>query len=293
MRQGTVYDLMRCDREGILELLREAERLDGRDIHLRAGGPPAIRVQGQLTRSGTSSLTDEESRRVATLLLRLGGKDTPLSSLLEEDFALSIDGTRLRCKIFRQRGGVGLILRGLGRDLPSLDTLEIPPEMGALCLRPGLILCTGPQRAEILAALAAHHNAHAQGHIILLESPLEYLQDDGACLVTQREVGVDTSGWLEGLRAALGQDPDLVGLGEVPDSAVAELALRASEEGQTVLAALPVARPEMGSAWLEQLFGPERRPEIRSRLEEAVVASMGLGLRGFQVEGPCLAASAA
>ena len=284
---------MRCDREGILELLREAECLDGRDIHLRAGGPPAIRVQGQLTRTESSPLTDEESRRIATLLLRLGGKDTPLATLLEEDFALSIDGVRLRCKIFRQRGGVGLILRRLGRDLPSLDSLEIPMEIGALCLRPGMILCTGPHRAEILAALVSHHNAHAKGHIVLLESPLEYLQEDGACLVTQREVGVDTSGWLAGLRAALGQDPDLVGLGAVPDSSVAELALRASEEGLSVLVALPVARPEMASAWFEQLFAPERRPEIRSRLEEAVVASMGLGLRGFQVEGPCLTASAA
>ncbi len=275
---------MRIDRESIIRLLREARDAGATDVHLKVPGRPALRVGGDLVPTSHAKLLPDDTHRAAGVLMGLAGVEIPLARSREAEFAFGIGGIgRFRVHLFKQRGSIGILIHRMAVEVPRLEELHAPPEWAGLAGLPGLTLCSGPRRRELLAALVNSYNHGRRGHVILLEEMMEYLHTDHSASISQREVGIDTDDWASGLRSALRQDPDLVVLGDVVDLTVAELALRAAEGGTSVLVGIPTPDPSRAVPWFATLFGTHRESEVAQRVAEVLVGAVALTRHGAMV----------
>ncbi len=272
---------MRIDRESLIRLLREACEADATDVHLKVPGRPALRVDGELVPTSHPKLLPDDTHRAAGVLLGLAGVDAPLGKGGETEFAFGVAGVgRFRVHIYKQRGSIGILIHRMAVQVPQLAELRAPEEWGTLVGQPGLILCSGSRRRDLLASLVHAYNQDRRGHVILLEAMMEYLHADRSAAISQREVGIDTDDWASGLRSALRQDPDVVVVGDIADRAVAELVLRAAEAGTSVLAGVPTAEPTRSARWFMHLFGGQREAEISQRVSEVLLGSLCLSRSG-------------
>ncbi|MEK7251799.1 MAG: PilT/PilU family type 4a pilus ATPase, partial [Actinomycetota bacterium] len=224
------------------ELLAVAIANGASDLHLRAGTPPTVRVDGELRTFAGRSLNELEVELYLQALipdrLEVSFKETH-----EADFAYGLpDGSRFRINAYRQRGRVSLAIRVLRPPSGDFDSLGLPPVLSAIAAEArGLVLVTGPTgsgKSTTLAALLDHINATQRRNIITVEDPIEVLHDDKLSMVSQREVGVDTGGFAEAMRRVLRQDPDVIMIGEMRDAATIDAALKAAETGHLVLSSL-------------------------------------------------------
>ncbi len=272
---------MRIDRDSILALLEEAQRKGATDVHLKVPRPPCLRIDGELVPTEHPKLLPDETHRAAGVLLGLAGVESPLTRDCESEFAFGIQGLgRFRVHLFRQRGSVGILIHRMAVEVPNLGDLGAPLAWTELAGAPGLVLCTGSRRRELLAALVHGYNQARQGHVILIAEMMEYLHKDQSASISQREVGIDTEGWASGIQSALRQDPDLVVLGDVADREVAELVLRAAENGVSVMVGTPNPDPSRAVPWFISLFGSQREGEVSRRVAEVLVGAVALGHRG-------------
>jgi twitching motility protein PilT len=254
-------------------LLRSAVDAGATDVHLKIEMPPVIRSDGSLrSLEGYQALTEEDLD--AFLITVTATNSSKLETFRESgelDTAyMSPDLTRFRVNGFRQRGATSFAFRVIPKVVPSFEDLSLPAGVQKLAEEHrGLILVTGATgsgKTTTLAAMINHINSTRRQHIVTIEDPIEILHPDRACIVNQREVGLDTQSFGQALRRALRQDPDVILIGELRDAETAETALQAAESGHLVFSTMHTIDAAETLARMIEFFPGIKQPQIRSIL---------------------------
>jgi twitching motility protein PilT len=253
------------------DLLAVTVERNASDLHLTAGSPPVIRVNGRLERLvDFELLTPEQTRGMIYRII-----STEQQKLLETgrqlDFAYSVPGlARFRVNTYFQRASIGAAFRLIPAEIKSLEDLGMPTSLYSLADRPrGLVLVTGPTgsgKSTTLASLLDYVNHSRHEHILTIEDPIEFLHKHGTCIVNQREIGPDATSFADGLRAALRQDPDVILVGEMRDLETIATALTAAETGHLVFATLHTQSAPQTIDRIIDVFSAEQQDQVRVQL---------------------------
>ena len=223
------------------DLLRTVIKNRASDLHIKPHAPPTVRLEGQLIPIGDEPLTEEQGRYLVLSALP-PHKREPLVRMQEVDHAHVSFGVRFRMNAFLERGHFTAAMRMVNSAVPSFQDLGLPPVLSKLAsLQDGLVLITGPAgsgKSTTLAAVIDWINQNRRTHVVTIEDPIEYQHKDRAAYITQREVGTDTTSFVEALRQALRQDPNVIMLGEMRDVETIMTAVTAAETGHLVLSTL-------------------------------------------------------
>lgn len=259
-------------------LLIMARDLGASDIHLSAGMPPMLRVNGALQSLDQPVLGNAQVRGmidsvIPESLRRIFGE----GAACDFAFASPAEGLgRYRANAYRQQRGVALALRPIPEMVPSLESIAAPAVFKQLAdINHGLVLVVGPTgsgKSTTLAAMADHINQTAPKHLLTIEDPVEFVYEPRQCLVTQREIGRDTPSFADALKAALREDPDVILLGEMRDLETIRLALTAAETGHLVLATLHTATAPQAIERIVDVFPGEERDLARTLLADVLRA---------------------
>lgn len=264
------------------EALQEMVRRSGSDLHLKVGRPPVVRVNGELTETELPVLRPEDLKRCSEQTLSPRQREE-FAERKEIDFAIGVQGLgRFRANIFQQRGTLGMAFRGIPFEVPSLDTLDLPPALEQVAVSPrGLVLVTGVTgsgKSTTLAAMIRHLNERRPVNIVTVEDPIEFLHRDVRAIISQREVGSDTHSFHDALRHVLRQDPDVIMLGEIRDRPSMETVLKAADTGHLVLSTLHTTDAAQTIGRIISFFPPHQHQEIRAMLANALRAVVSLRL---------------
>ncbi len=260
---------------GLEGLLREMVRRGASDLHLAAGRRPALRIDGILREvEEMAVLSSADTKRMAHDLLSPGQRRI-FEDDLDLDFSFDVaELARFRGNCFRQRGRIGLAIRRIPHRVGSLEELGLPPIMKRLAARPrGLVLVTGPTgcgKSTTLAAMVDLINRRRRGHIITVEDPVEFVHAHRRCIVSQREVGVDTRSFAAGLKYALRQDPDVILIGEMRDAETIGAALTIAETGHLVLATLHTNSAADSVNRIVDAFPSHSQHQVRAQLSSVL-----------------------
>tara|TARA_Y100001968_G_scaffold333237_1_gene394886 strand:+ start:547 stop:1635 length:1089 start_codon:yes stop_codon:yes gene_type:complete len=253
------------------QILSQGVQLGASDIHLRAGLPPMLRISGQMVAlQGATKLSPDDTLNVAAQLMNREQKER-FSAEMELDLGYGVRGLgRFRVNVFRQRLTLALVFRVIPSRVPVFDELHLPKVLEFIAAeRRGLILVTGATgsgKSTTLAALVDYINKHRTAHILTIEDPIEFMHRDQGCVVTQREVGSDTTSFSGALRAALRQDPDVILVGEMRDAETIEVALAAAETGHLVISTLHTIGAAETLNRITSLFPPYQQSRLRLQL---------------------------
>jgi twitching motility protein PilT len=253
------------------EILQIAVRGNASDIHLKAGLPPMFRVDGALVplKHGQRLLPDQ-IQTVANAVMNPGQQER-FERFREVDLAYGVPGVgRFRVNVFLQRGTIGIVFRVIPFQVRTIDQLNLPKIVETVSMEPrGLVLVTGTTgsgKSTTLAAMIDHINTNRTCHIVTIEDPIEFLIRDKRSIVNQREIGVDTTGFAQALRAALRQDPDVILVGEMRDFETIETALTAAETGHLVLSTLHTIDATETITRIISVFPPHQQQQVRLQL---------------------------
>ena len=258
------------------DYLQHCVERGGSDLHLKAGGPAYVRIDGELkpiTQLPPLSSTDTEAFAFAMM-------DERNRHMFEErgeaDFAYALpgEGARFRVNAFRQRGTVGLVLRLILSGAPSFDDLGLPPVVRKLSEEHrGLVLVTGPTgsgKTTTTAAMVGHINRTRRCHVVTIEDPIEVMHRDDVAIIDQREIGVDTSDFPTALRAVSRQDPDVIFIGEMRDLETVTAALQAAETGHFVISTLHTTDAAETVHRIIDMYPKEQQHQARLSLASAL-----------------------
>jgi twitching motility protein PilT len=257
-------------------LLMRVSELEASDVHLKLGRPPIVRRDGIIEElEGWPPLTDADlDEVVATVTAPMPERRDAFLASGELDMGYEYAGRRFRFNAFRQRGAISVACRLIPRDVPTFETLHMPPGVSRLAHEQrGLILVTGATgsgKSTTLAAMVDHINRTREEHIITIEDPIEMLHSDKKCIVNQREVGIDTVSFAQALRRALRQDPDVILIGELRDAETAETALQAAESGHLVLSTMHTLDATETIGRMIEFFPAAKQPMVRSILSSVL-----------------------
>lgn len=248
------------------------------DLHITVGSPPALRINGQIVRTKAPPVTAEDTRKLAETILN-EDQQRIFKLNRELDFALAIkDVARVRANLFIQRGAVAGVFRRIPSEMPSLEQLNLVPQIHRLLDKPhGLILLTGATgsgKSTTLAAFIDRINSTTRNHIITIEDPIEYTHRHKLSIVNQREIGTDCDEFSTALRQVLREDPDVILVGEMRDKETTESALKAAETGHLVFSTLHTNGALNSINRIIQLFSQDNQEYIRTMLSftlEAVI----------------------
>jgi twitching motility protein PilT len=252
-------------------LLRRAVQLGATDVHLKLGQPPVVRRDGELGTVPDSAPLDAADLESAVEIICVSAP-ARLEAFRETgdlDIAYqSGDLPRFRINAFRQRGAISIAFRVIPKHVPTFADLSLPPGVERLSEEHrGLILATGATgsgKTTTLAAIVDHVNRTRRQHIVTIEDPIEILHEDRGCIVNQREVGLDTESFQQGLRRALRQDPDVILIGELRDVETAQTALQAAESGHLVLSTMHTVDAAETIGRLVEFFPAVKQAQVRS-----------------------------
>ena len=250
-----------------IELLLERVVQDGAsDGFISAGAPPSIKVDGKVFPITDDAVSEEEARELVLSTMREDQKDTFLKHH-ECNYALSYEDLgRFRASAFVQRGKCGLVVRRINTDIPTIDELGLPPIIKELSMtKRGLVIfvgATGTGKSTSLAAMVGYRNQNSHGHIISIEDPIEYLHDHGNCIVTQREVGMDTESFDVALKNTLRQAPDVIMIGEVRSAETMAQALTFAETGHLCLCTLHANNANQALDRIQSFFPAELHDQV-------------------------------
>ena len=264
------------------ELFERALAASASDIHLSAGTPPMLRVNGDLTPVGDEPLSPEEVRKLVYSVTTLA-QQKRLEVERELDFSYALDPeTRMRVNAFYDRGSVAAAVRPVSSEIPSLADLQLPPIVAELTTRPrGLVLVTGPTgsgKSTTLAAMLNAINETRACHIITIEDPIEFIHHNKRAVINQRDVGTDTHSFPAALRSALRQDPDVLFVGELRDLDTIATALTAAETGHLIFATLHARTAAGAIDRIIDVFPGDEQPQIRVQLTSAIEAVLAQAL---------------
>jgi twitching motility protein PilU len=247
-------------------LLRILVRNDGSDLYLTFNAPPAAKFQGTLRALGPEKLDGETLDELAKELMN-DDQQKQFEKKPEMNLALDEPGIgRFRINIFKQRTHLAMVIRNIKVDIPNADVLGLPSVLKDIIMeKRGLILFvggTGSGKSTSLAALIDHRNANSTGHIITIEDPIEYVHPHKKCLVSQREVGVDTDSYEDALENTLRQAPDVILIGEIRTEETMEHALAFAETGHLCLSTLHANSANQALDRIINFFSEERRNQL-------------------------------
>ena len=248
------------------DLLRLMVSRGGSDLFLTADFPPAIKVDGKVTRVSPQALTGQHTLALARSVMN-DKQAAEFERTKECNFAISPAGVgRFRCNAFLQQGNVGLVLRTIPKELPTIEGLGLPKQLREVVMnKRGLVVfvgATGSGKSTSLAALVDHRNENSYGHIITIEDPIEFVHPHKNCIVTQREVGIDTDGWEAALKNTLRQAPDVILMGEIRDRETMEHAVAFAETGHLCMATLHANSANQALDRIINFFPEERRQQL-------------------------------
>jgi twitching motility protein PilU len=247
-------------------LLKKMVEKDGSDLFLTNGFPPAIKVDGQIHKATDTPLSaDQASMMVRSIMNDKQVKE--FDATKECNFAISPQGIgRFRVSAFIQQGMVGAVLRTITTEIPTLSELDLPPILKDVVMNTrGLVIVvggTGSGKSTTLAAMIGHRNANSKGHIISIEDPIEYVHPHQGCVITQREVGVDTDSWHAALKNTLRQAPDVILIGEIRDKETMGYGIQFAETGHLCLATLHANSANQALDRIINFFPDERRQQL-------------------------------
>lgn len=257
------------------KLLHFAFRNNASDLHITTGITPIVRINGKLKKIGTERITPNDSMKLAQEITT-DEQFERFRKSGELDFSYSLQGIcRFRVNIFLQRGSVGIVCRVITSEIPTLESLSLPPITKEFAKQTqGILLVTGPTgsgKSTTLAAIVDYINETSSKHILTLEDPIEYLHTHKSSIVNQREIGQDSETFSIALRAALRQDPDVILVGEMRDLDTIQTAITAAETGHLVLATLHTTGAAQTVERIIDVFPAENQQQIRTQLASTLV----------------------
>ena len=250
----------------INDLLRLMVSRKGSDLFLTADFPPAIKVDGKVTKVSPQPLTGQHTLQLARAIMN-DKQAADFERSKECNFAISPQGVgRFRVNALVQQGSVALVLRTIPTTLPNIDSMELPPILREIVLnKRGLVIvvgATGSGKSTTLAAMIDERNDKTFGHIITIEDPIEFVHPHKNCIVTQREVGLDTENWESALKNTLRQAPDVILMGEIRDRETMEHAVAFAETGHLCMATLHANSANQALDRIINFFPEERRAQL-------------------------------
>ncbi len=250
----------------VTDLLRLMVSRGGSDLFLTADFPPAMKVDGKMTKVSPQPLTAQHTMALSRAVMN-DRQAAEFERTKECNFAIAPHGVgRFRVNAFLQQGSVGLVLRTIPKTLPTIDSLGLPKVLKDVAMEQrGLVIfvgATGSGKSSSLAAMVDQRNANSYGHIITLEDPVEYVHPHKNCIVTQREIGIDTDGWTLALKNTLRQAPDVILMGEIRDSETMDHAVQFSETGHLCMATLHANNANQALDRIVNFFPEERRSQL-------------------------------
>ena len=248
------------------DLLRLMVSRGGSDLFLTADFPPAIKVDGQVSKMSAQPLTAQHTQALARAIMN-DRQSSDFEKNKECNFAIAPSGIgRFRCNAFMQQGNIGLVLRLIPQTVPTIDTLGLPKVMEDLAMaKRGLIIfvgATGSGNSTSLAAMLDWRNEYSYGHIVTVEDPIEFVHAHKNCIITQREVGIDTDSWEAALKNSMRQAPDVILMGEIRDRETMDHAVAFAETGHLVLATLHANNANQALDRIVNFFPEERRSQL-------------------------------
>jgi twitching motility protein PilT len=266
----------------ITELLAFSVKNKASDLHLSAGLPPMIRVDGDIRRINIPSL-DHKGVHALIYDIMNDKQRRDYEEFLETDFSFDLPGVaRFRVNAFNQERGAAAVFRTIPSVVLSLEDLKAPKFFEELCKKPrGMVLVTGPTgsgKSTTLAAMVNHINYNDYAHILTVEDPIEFVHESQKSLINQREVHRDTHGFNEALRSALREDPDVILVGEMRDLETIRLAMTAAETGHLVFGTLHTTSAAKTIDRIIDVFPAAEKEMIRSMLSESLQAVISQSL---------------
>lgn len=236
------------------------------DLFITAGFPPAMKIDGKLTPVSSQTLNTQQTAEIARTVMN-DKQAQEFQETLECNFAISMPSVgRFRVNAFIQRSAVGLVFRVINTNIPKFDDLKLPQILKDVVMaKRGLIIFvggTGSGKSTSMAAMLGHRNESSYGHIITIEDPVEFVHSHRNCIVTQREVGVDTENWHAALKNTLRQAPDVIMIGEIRDRETMDYAIAFSETGHLCLATLHANSTNQALDRIINFFPEERRQQL-------------------------------
>jgi twitching motility protein PilT len=259
----------------IRDLIRQAYELKASDLFIKANSPPMLRLHGRIVPvEGTEKLSGDDTRRMAYSIMtheQIGR----FEHRHELDIGWELDGlTRVRTNVYQQRGTIGVVSRLVPLKLYTLEQLGMPPAVGELTkARQGLMLITGPTgsgKSTTLAGMINKINEEQSKNIVTIEDPIEFVHPDKKCIISQREVGIDTDSFADALKYVLRQNPDIILIGEMRDIESVSVALQAAETGHLVFGTLHTASAAETLERIVNLFPPEDKMLLCMRMSQSV-----------------------
>ena len=248
------------------DLLRLMTQKNGSDLFITANFPPAIKVDGRVTPVWNMALTAQHTAELARSIMN-DRQAAEFESTQECNFAISPPGIgRFRVNALVQQGRVAVVCRAINQTIPTLDELGLPSVLKDVAMtKRGLVIFvggTGTGKTTSLAALVDQRNKNSQGHIITVEDPIEFVHEHKGCIVTQREVGIDTDSWETALKNALRQAPDVILMGEIRDRETMDYGIAFAETGHLCLATLHANSTNQAIDRIINFFPEERRQQL-------------------------------
>ena len=248
------------------DLLRMMVSKEGSDLFITTGSPPAMKIDGNVTIVSKQNLSPSHTQMLTRSIMN----DKQVSEFEESqecNFSISLPGVaRFRVNAFVQRGSTGMVLRIINSEIPSFAELNLPDILEDIAMtKRGLVIFvggTGSGKSTSLASMVDYRNQNSHGHIITIEDPVEFVHDHGNCLVTQREVGVDTDSYAIALKNTLRQAPDVILIGEIRDRETMEHAITFAETGHLCLSTLHANSTNQALDRIINFFPDERRRQL-------------------------------
>ncbi|MGB9692752.1 MAG: PilT/PilU family type 4a pilus ATPase [Candidatus Sumerlaeaceae bacterium] len=258
------------------QLLAKMIEHDASDLYIAADARPMLGIRGTLQPAGEEVLTSGDTEMLAREVLPQE-RWIEFREKLELNFGCKRLGHRFRFNVYFQRGTVAMVARLIQQELRSFEELGLPPVLGQLAMLPrGIILVTGATgtgKSTTLASMIDFRNRNGSGHIVTIEDPIEFAHEHKGCIISQREVGIDTASFHEALRSALRQAPQVILIGEIRDTETAMFSIHASETGHLVLSTLHTNNANQTLERMLNLFPPE--------LERQLLTQLALNLRAI------------
>lgn len=250
----------------VFDLLRLMIAKNASDLFITTGFPPAMKVDGKVTPVTNQSLTSQQSKEIARSIMN-DKQAAEFDATNECNFAIGIPGlARFRVNAFVQRGSTGLVFRTIATKIPKFEELGLPEVLKEVTMtKRGLVIFvggTGSGKSTSLAAMVGYRNENSYGHIITIEDPVEFVHEHKNCVITQREVGVDTDNWHIALKNTLRQAPDVILIGEIRDRETMDYAIAFAETGHLCMATLHANSTNQALDRIINFFPEERRNQL-------------------------------
>jgi twitching motility protein PilT len=270
---------MAFSEKNLKALIKVAMEHGASDIHIRTDETPCLRIKGTLVPVQTRTFSIEDVRDITEILVKGTKHQDKINDISELDGGHQFEGLcRARYNFFRYGQKIGIILRLIKNQIPTIDELGISPSIKKICEQTrGLILITGATgsgKSTTLAAMINRINHKRSAHIVTIEDPLEYLHPQIKSRITQREIGIDTENFSTALRSALRQDPDIILIGEMRDAETISIALQAAETGHLVLSTVHTRDCVSTVGRIISMFPEDEQPYVQKRLAEHLYSTI-------------------